>query len=56
MIFEVVSADATVQQKLSLMTADEQVYHIKRVRSKEIKPFVIEEMWMPIKLILNLKL
>lgn len=56
LIFEVVSADETVQKKLSLMTEEEQVYHIKRVRSKEGKPFVIEEMWMPVKLILNLKL
>lgn len=54
LVFDVIAADERVQIKLNLKS-EEKVYHIKRVRSKANQPFVIEEMWMPVDLIVHLK-
>ncbi|MDR1605848.1 MAG: GntR family transcriptional regulator [Streptococcaceae bacterium] len=55
LIFEIIPANALIEKELNLASGDS-VYHLKRVRSMAGKPFVVEETWMPVNLISNLKL
>lgn len=54
LVFEVIPSDAFISDKLNL-SINTAVYHIKRVRIKDEQPFVVEEIWMPASLIVNLK-
>lgn len=54
LVFEIIPSDAFISDKLNL-SVNTAVYHIKRVRIKDEQPFVVEEIWMPASLIVNLK-
>ena len=47
LIFEVIPADDFLQQQLQI-TAQDRVWHVKRVRYRKQKPMALEETWMPL--------
>ncbi len=49
LIFEVIPADDFLQQQLQI-TAQDRVWHVKRVRYRKQKPMALEETWMPLAL------
>lgn len=49
LIFEVIPADDFLQQQLQI-TAQNRVWHVKRVRYRKQKPMALEETWMPLAL------